>query len=169
MPDPIKKSTSYDPSTGETTFKASWAGEGSGISRGPITPKPTQRTVAARQVSSPASRVVATRSESAGQRMAVAFKSPSAAGTVNMEPKSSADASKIIPKDWRDVRKEQVSVKAEMENKKLLQDNPGMKIEDIKRNIQNNKDAAIRKSNRSIKDEGPAAPNKRGSGGCTTC
>jgi len=98
MPDPIKKTTSYDPSTGETTFKASWSNSSNGISRGPITPKTTQRTVAARQVSKPASKVVATRSESAGQRMAVAFKSPTPAGMTGMELKGNNDIAKMAPK-----------------------------------------------------------------------
>jgi len=167
MPDPIKKTTSYDPSTGETTFKASWSGSNSGISRGPITPKTTQRTVAARQVSKPASKIVASRSESAGQRMAVAFKSPTSAPAKGMELKGNADIKERAPQS---IQKEKIKVKAEMEDKALLQNNPGMKLEDIKRRDQKNKDSAIRKSNRSVKDEGGFFSNdKQKSGACRTC
>jgi hypothetical protein len=167
MPDPIKKTTSYDPATGETTFRASWSGSKSNISRGPITPKTTQRTVAARQVSSPASKVVASRSESAGQRMAVAFKSPTAAGTTGMELKAKADVKERAPES---IRREKIKVKAEMDDKALLINNPGMKLEDIKRRDQKNKDSAIRKSNRSVKDEGGFFSNdKQKSGACRTC
>lgn len=167
MPDPIKKTTSYDPSTGETTFKASWSSSNSGISRGPITPKTTQRTVAARQVAAPASKIVASRIESAGQRMAVAFKSPTAASAKDMELKGNADIKERAPES---IRREKIKVKAEMEDKALLQNNPGMKLEDIKRNIQKNKEAAIRKSNRSVKDSGGFFSNdKQKSTGCTTC
>lgn len=167
MPDPIKKTTSYDPSTGETTFKASWSGSNSGISRGPITPKTTQRTVASRQVSKPASKIVASRSESAGQRMAVAFKSPTAAPAKGMELKGNADIKERAPQS---IQKEKIKVKAEMEDKALLQNNPGMKLEDIKRRDQKNKDSAIRKSNRSVKDEGGLFSNdKQKSGACRTC
>lgn len=167
MPDPIKKTTSYDPSTGETTFKASWSGNKSSVSRGPITPKTTNRTVAARQVSKPASKVVASRSESAGQRMAVAFKSPTAAGTTGMELKAKADVKERAPES---IRREKIKVKAEMDDKALLINNPGMKLEDIKRRDQKNKDSAIRKSNRSVKDEGGFFSNdKQKSGACRTC
>ena len=167
MPDPIKKTTSYDPSTGETTFKASWSGSNSGISRGPITPKTTQRTVASRQVSKPASKIVASRSESAGQRMAVAFKSPTAAPAKGMELKGNADIKERAPQS---IQKEKIKVKAEIEDKALLQNNPGMKLEDIKRRDQKNKDSAIRKSNRSVKDEGGLFSNdKQKSGACRTC
>ena len=167
MPDPIKKTTSYNPSTGETTFKASWSGSNSGISRGPITPKTTQRTVASRQVYKPASKIVASRSESAGQRMAVAFKSPTAAPAKGMELKGNADIKERAPQS---IQKEKIKVKAEMEDKALLQNNPGMKLEDIKRRDQKNKDSAIRKSNRSVKDEGGLFSNdKQKSGACRTC
>lgn len=167
MPDPIKKSTSYDPSTGETTFKASWSNSSNGISRGPITPKTTQRTVAARQVSKPASKVVASRSESSGQRMAVAFKSPTAAPAKDMELKAKVDVKERAPQS---IQKEKIKVKAEMDDKALLINNPGMKLEDIKRRDQKNKDAAIRKSNRSVKDEGGFFSNdKQKSGACRTC
>lgn len=167
MPDPIKKTTSYDPSTGETTFKASWSGNKSSVSRGPITPKTTNRTVAARQVSKPASKVVASRSESAGQRMAVAFKSPTSAGTTGMELKAKADVKERAPES---IRREKIKVKAEMDDKALLINNPGMKLEDIKRRDQKNKDSAIRKSNRSVKDEGGLFSNdKQKSGACRTC
>lgn len=167
MPDPIKKTTSYDPSTGETTFKASWSGSNSGISRGPITPKTTQRTVASRQVSRPASKIVASRSESAGQRMAVAFKSPTAAPAKGMELKGGADIKERAPQS---IKKEKIKVKAEMDDKALLINNPGMKLEDIKRRDQKNKEAAIRKSNRSVKDEGGFFSNdKQKSGACRTC
>lgn len=167
MPDPIKKTTSYNPFTGETTFKASWSGSNSGISRGPITPKTTQRTVASRQVYKPASKIVASRSESAGQRMAVAFKSPTAAPAKGMELKGNADIKERAPQS---IQKEKIKVKAEMEDKALLQNNPGMKLEDIKRRDQKNKDSAIRKSNRSVKDEGGLFSNdKQKSGACRTC
>lgn len=167
MPDPIKKITSYDPSTGETTFKASWSNSSNGISRGPITPKTTNRTVAARQVSKPASKVVASRSESSGQRMAVAFKSPTPASTTGMELKAKADVKERAPQS---IRKEKIKVKAEMDDKALLINNPGMKLEDIKRRDQKNKDSAIRKSNRSVKDEGGFFSNdKQKSGACRTC
>jgi len=167
MPDPIKKTTSYDPSTGETTFKASWSGSNSGISRGPITPKTTQRTVASRQVSKPASKIVASRNESAGQRMAVAFKSPTAAPAKGMELKGGADIKERAPQS---IQKEKLKVKAEMNDKALLINNPGMKLEDIKRRDQKNKDSAIRKSNRSVKDEGGFFSNdKQKSGACRTC
>ena len=170
MPDPIKKTTSYDPSTGETTFKASWSNSSNGISRGPITPKTTQRTVAARQVSKPASKVVASRTESAGQRIAVAFKSPTPADVTSKSEIKAPSLPNKAEKDWREVRKEQVKVKAEMKDKALLQNNPGMKLEDIKREQQKNKDAAIRKSNRSVKDDGGFFSNdKQKSGACRTC
>lgn len=159
MPDPIKKSTSYNPSTGETTFNASW----SGISRGKITPKGTQRTVAARQVSRP----VVVKKETSGERTAVAFKSPTAAKEVGMDLKAKADIKERAPES---IRREKIKVKAEMEDKALLQNNPGMKLEDIKRRNQKNKDAAIRKSNRSVKDSGGQGSNsKNRDSSCRTC
>ena len=124
MPDPIKKTTNYDPSTGETTFKASWSGNRSSISRGPITPKTTNRTVASRQVSNPASKVVATRSDSAGQRMAVAFKSPTMADrTDKPEIKSSAKV-EIAKKPL--TRKEVFDIKSKAESDDLAKRYPGM-------------------------------------------
>lgn len=167
MPEPIKKTTSYNPSTGETTFKASWSGNKSSISRGPIIPKTTQRTVAARQVSNPASKVVASRTESAGQRIAVSFKSPTSAPAKDMDLKANTDIKERAPES---IRREKIKVKAEMEDKALLQNNPGMKLEDIKKEQQKNKEAAIRKSNRSVKDEGGFFSNeKQKSGACRTC
>ncbi len=162
MPDPIKKSTTYDPSTGETTFKASW----NGISRGGITPKGTQRTVAARQ----AVRNVSARSivkETSGERKAVSFKSPTPAKEVGMDIKANAN---IKERASESIRREKIKVKAEMEDKALLQNNPGMKLEDIKRRNQKNKDAAIRKSNRSIKNSGDQGTNfKNRDSSCRNC
>lgn len=167
MPNPIKKTTSYDPSTGETTFRASWSNSSNGISRGPITPKPTQRTVASRQASSPASRIVASRSESAGQRMAVAFKSPTAAPAKDMDLSSNVDIKNKAPQS---IQREKVKVKAEMEDKALLQNNPGMSLDEIKRRNQKNQEEAVRRSNRSVKDEGGFFSNsKNKSAACTTC
>ena len=177
MPDPIKKTTSYDPSTGETTFKASWSNSGNGISRGPITPKTTQRTVAARQVSNPASKVVATRSESAGQRMAIAFKSPTPAGTTGMELKGNNDISKKAPiktESSEDFRKRNLRFNNDLRRKEdeesLLKSYPGKTLEQAYKQREKNKEAAIRKSNRSVKDEGGFFSNdKQKSGACRTC
>lgn len=164
MPDPIKKSTTYDPSTGETTFKASW----NGISRGKITPKGTNRTVAARQATKPvAAKPVAAKKETSGERTAVAFKSPTPAKAVGMDLKAKADIKERSPES---IRREKIKVKAEMEDKALLINNPGMKLEDIKRRNQKNKDSAIRKSNRSVKDSGGQGSNsKNRDSSCRTC
>lgn len=161
MPDPIKKSTSYDPSTGETTFKASW----NGISKGKITPKGTQRTVASRQAVKNVS-ARPTVKETSGERTAVSFKSPTPAKAVGMDIKAKADIKERAPES---IRREKIKVKAEMEDKALLQNNPGMKLEDIKKRNQKNKDAAIRKSNRSVKDEGLFSNSKNKSAVCRNC
>ncbi len=158
MPDPIKKSTTYDPSTGETTFNASW----SGISRGKITPKGTQRTVAARQAPKP----VVVKKETSGERKAVSFKSPTPAKAVGMDLKAKADIKERAPES---IRREKIKVKAEMEDKALLINNPGMKLEDVKRKIEKNKESAIRKSNRSIKEKGLFSNSKNKSAVCRNC
>lgn len=120
MPDPIKKTTSYDPSTGETTFKASWSGNRSSISRGPITPKTTQRTVAARQTSKP----IVKRTPTSGERIAVAFKSPTMADrTDKPEIKSSAKV-EIAKKPL--TRKEVFEIKSKAESDDLAKRYPGM-------------------------------------------
>lgn len=171
MPDPIKKTTSYDPSTGETTFKASWSGSNSGISRGPITPKTTQRTVAARQVSNPASKIVASRSESSGQRMAVAFKSPTPAGTTEKaEIKAgSLPDKKVTPKLTRgEVNK----MKIEADNESLKSKYPGMSVEDAraKRYKERTKEAKKNTKENSFRSIGTGdGSEKQKSGSCRTC
>jgi hypothetical protein len=164
MPDPIKKSTSYDPSTGETTFKASW----NGISRGKIAPKGTQRTVAARQaVKNVPSRPSTTTKETSGERKAVAFKSPTPAKAVGMDLKAKADIKERSPQS---IRKEKIKVKAEMEDKALLQNNPGMSLSEIKRKQEKEKEKSIRRSNRSVKDGGGFFSNeKQRSPSCRNC
>lgn len=171
MPDQIKKSTTYDPSTGETTFRASWSGSKSSISRGPITLKPTQRTVAARQVSSPASRVVASRSNSEGQRIAVAFKSPTAAGTTEKaEIKAgSLPDKKVTPKLTRgEVNK----MKIEADNESLKSKYPGMSIEDARAKRYKERTKAAEKSAKesSFRSMGTGdGSEKQKSATCTRC
>lgn len=170
MPDPIKKTTSYDPSTGETTFKASWSGSNSGISRGPITPKTTQRTVAARQVSAPASKIVASRSESAGQRMAIAFKSPTLADrTDSQEIKSSATV-EATKKPLS--RKEVFEMKSKVESEDLAKKYPGMSTSEAR--IKKQKEAekySTQQSKKSGYQKNTSGDNssKQKSTGCTTC
>ena len=144
MPDQIKKTTSYDPSTGETTFKASWSSQGQKISRGPVTPKPTQRTVAARQISNPASKMVASRSESAGQRIAVAFKSPTMADRTD-KPEIKSSANVQVPTTPL-TRKEIFDIKTNLETEKLKQRFPGVSIDEAKRLKQKEIDKASKES-----------------------
>lgn len=174
MPDPIKKTTSYDPSTGETTFKASWSNSSNGISRGPITPKTTQRTVAARQVSKPASKVVATRSDSAGQRMAVAFKSPTPAGTTGMELKAKADVKERAPQS---IHKEKLKVKAKYESeafdKKVMEMYPGKTLEKATEKYYNVKNRQDKRGEREVEKDWQSrvggSNSKNKSGACRTC
>ncbi len=173
MPDPIKKSTTYDPSTGETTFRASWSGSSNSFSRGPVTPKPTQRTVAARQVSSPASKVAASRSNSEGQRIAVAFKSPTAAPAKGMDLKSDVDIKEKAPQS---IRKEKIEIKTKLEkeqfNKNVMESYPGKTLEQATEKYYKEKDRRERKGAREVERDrvsNLAGPNKRGSGGCTRC
>jgi hypothetical protein len=174
MPDPIKKTTSYDPSTGETTFKASWSGSNSGISRGNITPKTTQRTVAARQISNPASKIVASRSESAGHRMAVAFKSPTPAPAKDMELKSNADMKSRAPQS---IQKEKLKVKAKYDSeafdKKVMEMYPGKTLEKATEKYYNVKNRQDKKGEREAEKDWQSrvggSNGKNKSGACRTC
>lgn len=174
MPDPIKKTTSYDPSTGETTFKASWSNSSNGISRGPITPKTTQRTVAARQVSKPASKVVATRSESAGQRMAVAFKSPTPAPAKDMELKGNADMKSRAPQS---IQKEKNQIKSkyakEEFDKKVTEMYPGKTLEKATEKYYNVKNRQDKRGEREAEKDWQSrvggSNGKNKSGACRTC
>ncbi len=174
MPDPIKKTTSYDPSTGETTFKASWSNSSNGISRGPITPKTTQRTVASRQISKPASKIVASRSESAGQRMAVAFKSPTAAPAKGMELKGGADIKERAPQS---IQKEKNQIKSkyakEEFDKKVTEMYPGKTLEKATEKYYNVKNRQDKRGEREAEKDWQSrvggSNGKNKSGACRTC
>lgn len=172
MPDPIKKTTSYDPSTGETTFKASWSGNRSSISRGPITPKTTQRTVAARQVSSPASKIVASRSESAGQRMAVAFKSPTMADRTNKPEIKASPIPDKAPKAPL-TKREIAEIKTKKDDEDLKKNYPGMSVEDARAKRYKERVHSAEKSakeNRRFNSVGGGDnSSKQKSAACTTC
>jgi hypothetical protein len=126
MAGPIKKIKTYDPSTGETTFKASWSSKGSGVSS-----RPTNRTVAARQ----ASRPTVSRRESAGERIAVAFKSPTAAGVVRNKPEIKSSAKVEAPKKPL-TRKETFEIKSKAEAEDLAKRYPGMSVDDARKKKQ---------------------------------
>lgn len=170
MPDPIKKSTSYDPSTGETTFKASW----NGISRGKITPKGTQRTVAARQATRP---VVAKQSstptakENSGERTAVSFKSPTPAKAVGMEPKAGADISKMAKSDPRLINRKMIEAKRQTatiiqkeKEEELLKKNPGKSLKQIYNKQYREKNRSYRQGERQLHRQNQSI-QKRDSGG----
>lgn len=166
---PVKTKVTIDPDTGARIFNQSWSSELK--KKEPIKRKPVSRDTFVTEkkvVVKPAVAKETTVKTSGGRRFSEVI-SPSPAKAVGMELKGNTDISKKAPKDWREVRREGLKVKAEMEDKKLLQDNPGKDLYQIKRDIQKQKERNIRKINRSVKDEGPAAPNKRGSGGCTRC
>lgn len=166
MPDPIRKSTSYDPSTGETTFKASWSGNRSSISRGPITPKTTQRTVAARQANKP----LVSRTPTAGERMAIAFKSPTMADRTD-KPEIKSSAVVELPNKPLS-RREIFEIKDSAEKEKLAKKYPGMsqteaRIKQQKEAEKNNKEQA--KKSGYQKNTGGSNSEKQKSGACRTC
>ena len=187
MPDPIKKSTSYDPSTGETTFKASW----NGISRGKITPKGTNRTVAARQATKPVvtrqdAKPAAVKKETSGERTAVAFKSPTPAKAVGMEPKAGADVSKMAKPDTRFLNRKMIEAKRETatiiqkeKDDELLKKNPGKSLKQIYNKQYRDEQKGYRKGQRQLHREnmriyirdsgGGGVQDKQKSGACRTC
>jgi hypothetical protein len=185
MPDPIKKSTTYDPSTGETTFKASW----NGISRGKIAPKGTQRTVAARQAvrNVPAkSAPTPTVKETSGERKAVAFKSPTPAKAVGMEPKAGTDVSKMAKPYTGSLRRKMIEAKQQTANaiqkekeEDLLKKNPGKTLNQIYNKQYREEKRSYRKGERELHREntrilkrdsgGGGVQDKQKSGACRTC
>lgn len=134
MADPIKKIKTYDPSTGETTFKASWSSKG--ITKGSskssgVSSRPTNRTVAARQ----ASRPLVSKRESSGERIAVAFKSPTPAGVVRNKPEIKSSANVEVPKKPV-TRREIYQIKSKAEADELAKKYPGMSVDDARKKKQ---------------------------------
>jgi hypothetical protein len=167
MPDPIKKSTSYDSSTGETTFKASWSGNRSSISRGPITPKTTQRTVAARQANKP----LVSRTPTAGERVAVAIKSPTAAGVVRDKPEEKSSAKVEVAKKPLS-RKEIFEIKDSAEKERLAKKYPGMSQADARIKQQKEAEKYTKEQAKKSgyqKNTGGGNSEKQKSTSCRTC
>jgi hypothetical protein len=165
MPDPIKKSTTYDPSTGETTFKASW----SGISRGPITPKGTQRTVAARQEARSVSAKpspTTTVKKTSGEREAVSFKSPTPAGVTSkaeIKAGSLPDKAPKTPLKKSDIYK----IKTDFQNKKLSERFPGVSLDVAKRKHQKEIEKERKRVKKNEHWRSTDVEENRGAGGST--
>jgi len=168
MPDPIKRTTAYNPVTGETTYKASWSGSENKMSRGPITPKPTQRTVYARQVN----KTAYTKTPTSGERTLVTFKSPTPAPSTNKaEIKSTpvpANAAKV-PLTKREI----IGIKVKKDEETLKKEYPKMTIEEARakryKEITKTSEKA-NKENRKYRSVGPGDTSSKQKGtSCKTC
>jgi hypothetical protein len=157
----IKTKVTIDPDTGARVFNQSWSSEIK--KKEPIVRKPvgrdtfvTEKKIVSKTVVKPTAKE--TNVKTSGGRKFSEVVSPKPAKAVGMELKAKADIKERAPQS---IKKEKIKVKAEMDDKGLLINNPGMKLEDIKRKIEKNKEASIRKSNRSVKDSGGLFSNEK--------
>ena len=160
---PVKTKVTVDPDTGARVFNQSWSSEVK--KKAVVQRKPVRRETF---VTEPKKSVTKeTTTNNSGKRKFSEVISPSKAKAVGMELKAKSDIKERAPQS---IKKEKIKVNAEMNDKALLINNPGMKLEDIKRRDEKNKDRAIRKSNRSVKDQGGYLSNeKQKSAACTSC
>lgn len=162
----LKTKVTVDPDTGARVFNQSWSSELK--KKEPIKRKPvgrdtfvTEKKVVAKPVAKE------TTVKTSGGRKFSEVISPSTAKGVGTELKTKVDIKERAPES---VRREKIKVKAEMEDKALLQNNPGKDLYQIKRDIQKQKEQNIRKINRSVKDDGGFFSNEKNrSAACTKC